>query len=818
MSIDLSKHIAALQAKANVTNSEHKLATDARILLLATPADTQYLQYLKPCARSSTVVVKSAAGNVTKTEIQLFCKQRNINKVLTTSVHFLRTLLMWTEKRAPTLDSYAGSYFTIPCLDNPAESIEIVFIPPLKQLVTVPYGKYLTTRYITKLTTPEVWFKPSKFTGFTMITPDTLEATIAKLRSCFLVSVDIETFKENAVIRCLSYTGFSIDAAGTLESFSYVLALDSEYALAMMRRLNSEEVPAGKVMQNGMYDAAYFCRYSAPLHNYLYDTANMFHCWLAELPKNLGFLNAFLVREAMYWKDLSNTNDLHEYYRYNALDTWGTGNAFLAMLAEIPSYAFNNYLLEFPLVFPSHMCEMTGIKRDMNAMESARKEQQAVVDKHTASLNAMLDIPKGESMNVMSPPQMKSLIKILGCADLGSTDEKNLKKVRFRHPFNARIVNSILKVRKARKLISTYITAGKEFSYLGKDTERVLYSLRPHGTDTGRQASSEHAFWCGINIQNIPRGKVVKQTFVADDGFHMCEVDLEQAESRDTAYISGDETLITNVEYSPDFHCANASAFFGIPFEELFDIITGKVINKPIRQLGKPVNHGANYNMGSYVLIDTMGEENIVLAKQLLQLPKSWGYKDVAEHLLAGFHKTYPKIKGTFYKGVVAEVSATGMIASQAVHWKWEDTTLLTEEYKATLDSKWSQYEGKAWTRKTFSNPLESKQALNAYIAHPPQSLNANTLNKAFLSVFKDIAINPKYSNNFKLYAQIHDSILFAYRAGHEYLIQMVQDRMQIPVTVKAYDGKVRTFVVPAGAKCGKHLEKGFAKYWSETE
>jgi hypothetical protein len=44
----------------------------------------------------------------------------------------------------------------------------------------------------------------------------------------------------------------------------------------------------------------------------------------------------------------------------------------------------------------------------------------------------------------------------------------------------------------------------------------------------------------------------------------------------------------------------------------------------------------------------------------------------------------------------------------------------------------------------------------------------------------------------------------------------MVKERMEIPVTVKSYDGITRTFTVPAGIKGGKD-GKG-AKYWSDTE
>ena len=814
--IDLQAHIAALRAKEAAAP---KVVTD-NILFWGTSLDKDFLPHLKGCVGSVTTHVRIDKIE-TITQVTMQCDLKKVTKVFSTSVELLKKVLHWDKRAAPSLDNYAGSYFKLPPFKKDGQEIELVFIKPLKHLVTVPFNKFMTTRMISKLTKPDSWYKPTAFNGFTLITPAIEASIFAKLsaKECFLIAVDIETLKVDANIRCLSYTAFFTNENGGTYSDSVELALDSEYALAIMRKWNWE-LKAPKVLQNGKYDIAYFARFSAPLYNYLYDTANLFHCWYSELPKDLGFLNSFFVREAVYWKDLSETNDLQEYYKYNALDTWGTGNAFLAMMAEVPEYALNNYLLEFPLVFPCHLSEMTGIARDMDTMEAARSEQQAIIDRSVAELNTILAVPAGETFNVASPIQVKQMLKVLGCADLPSGDEKNLKKARFRHPFNARIISLVITIRKARKLVSTYITAGKEFTRQDGTGHRVLYSLNPQGTDSSRLASREHAFWCGINMQNVPRGAIVKSTLKADDGFALCEVDLEQAESRDTAYISGDETLINNVEFSPDFHCANASAFFGFKFEDLFDEATGKVLNKPIRNLAKPVNHGANYNMGAYVLIETMGEENILLAKQLLKLPKMWGYVKVAEHLLESFHKTYPDIKKVFYAGVVEEILKTHKLSSMAVHHAWTATKELGT-LKDTFEAKYAEQVGKAWVRYCFSDPSKSKQSLNSYISHPPQALNAQTLNRAYLNVFNDIANSPEHKKNFKLLAQIHDSIFFQYRIGHEYLCNMVKERMEIPVTIKAYDGIVRTFVVPAGAKKGDHLEgakKGRALYWSETE
>jgi DNA polymerase I-like protein with 3'-5' exonuclease and polymerase domains len=373
------------------------------------------------------------------------------------------------------------------------------------------------------------------------------------------------------------------------------------------------------------------------------------------------------------------------------------------------------------------------------------------------------------------------MLRILGCGDLPSGDVKSLEKAANRHPINALLTQKLKTIRKSRKLLSTYLTAGKEYK------GRILYSLNPGGTDTGRLASKSSAFWCGLNIQNIPRGATVKQTLAADDGFMFFEVDLKQAESRDTAYIVGDEDYIQAVTGVRDFHSVNASAFFGIPYEDIFDDTKQKTVNKFIRDLAKRVNHGANYNMGVNVLIDSMGELLVMQAAKLLGLPKSFTLKNIGGYLLSKFHKAYPKISGVYYPVVVKNVLKTRLLTGAS-----------------------------GWTRYCFGDPVKDKRALNAYVAHCPQSLNAMTLNRAFLKVFYTIAINPEHATNFKLCAQIHDSILFQCRVGHEYLAEQVKKCMEIPVTVVGCDGITREFTVPADIKGGK--DGLGAKYWSDTE
>lgn len=742
------------------------------ILFIGTEADKPYLGTFKQCLRGAGSVKTLFKPVQYTAQVEGFCKQAGTRYVITTSQALLESLI--PSKKKPTINNYAGSVIE-------RNGVSYLFLSPLEHLITTNTGVFLASRYCSKFTQPHLWHKLPDF-SWTLLSAENVDSIFSRLQSASIIGMDIETKLEPVLrIDTIAFTGLLPD----MTTMTVVIEIKDMWSLTQMRRFCAELQPP-KVLQNGLYDIAYLTSWGCPVYNYLFDTIAFMHCTYSELPKTLDALAVFWLRDAQYWKDLAATGDRYEYFKYNALDSWYTVLIAAVWLLDAPQYARTNFVMEMPLVFPCHLASMTGIQRDMEALERANVEHNT----KGMELHRRLETMTVQGINPNSPVQVKALLKALGCSDLQSTDEKSLKKAALRHPINSVICNLILDIRGERKLLSTYITPGKEY----KGT--ILYAIYPWGTDTGRCASKEHFFWCGLQVQNIPRGKDVKQTLVAYDGFRIAECDLEQAESRDTAYISGDEALIHAVESDRDFHSLNCSAFFGVPYEQIYcdvtyyDAATGKtieagVLDKKLRDLAKRVNHGANYNMGEGVLVDTMGEDKIWEAKRVLGLPKSWFAKQVAKYLLATFHRTYPKIRSVYYQHVIDSVTATHVLVGAT-----------------------------GWTRYCFGNPAKNKRDLNAYVAHCPQSLNAMKLNKAFLRVFYEVALQEP--EDFRLCAQIHDSILFQFKEGRTDLAAKVQELMHVTIDIVSCTGVKYTYTVPAALKAGKDGQG--AQYWSDTE
>lgn len=745
------------------------------ILHLGTMEDADHQHRLSTISAGHQVAWKSKLSTpLTITELEGLCERAGVEGIVCSNQEFLQKLLYAqsdflppNNKRGITLDDYQGSFLRLP-----KTHIPVVVIAPLKNLLTVGYAQAAAIRFVKKLLDPSAFFQQTKFT-WTLATPENIESFYERwLSRARLLSVDIETPVDDPLrrINCVGYCAY-FPESHTTECL--VIPFNSMFMLEWVRKFNNMPVP--KVFQNGLYDNLYFQRFGVPAYAWLHDTQHLFHSMFTEYPKRLDFISAYALREIRYWKDDGKSGNLQDYYRYNAKDCWATLNSYLALLLLAEPYAIRNYLEEFPLVFPCHHSELEGIKVDKARMTPVRLEKEASVEKREKAFQNMIAAP---GFNLNSWQQVKKLFTVLGVGGLASTGAADMMKAQAAHPLNNRILTELVEIKKEKKLLSTYFVEGKFWN------DRCYYKLNPAGTDTWRLASSESSFWCGLQIQNIPRGDSVKQCLVADSGWLLCEIDKAQSEARCVAYLSGEEALIDLVESSHDYHSWNASAFFGVPYELIYDEANHKQLNKTLRDLAKRTNHGANYNMGPSVMLDTMGPKAVSKAKVALNLKGS--LRQVCEYLLAVYEKTYPKVKGLWYDSIIKEVNLTGRLVSPL-----------------------------GMTRIFFGRPSrQNKPMLNAAVAHPPQNLSVSIINKEFYNVWRASVYNAYYKdgveikcelrNIVRLKAQIHDSIFFQYRQDRPDVPKIVEGIMDTRVTIKGADGITRTMYIPSDISAGK--------------
>ena len=747
--------------------------------LYATPDETNFCKLIKPFTGNHRVHVFLEAP-LTVTQVRLAAQSMKADAVICCSQPLLQLLLFKTDgiTQSVSLDDYAGSVIY-------HEDVTYLVCNPPSHIITTASGSFLWSRYLSKILSPNNWPQQPVF-RWSLANASNVETLYQQhFVNCDLIAVDIETVnKPFRAITCCSFAAvaFKPDSNGCPYTvFTIVIPLgyaekgEHDFMLAWLRKLCA--TPQPKIFQNGKYDNFWLIYYHAPVTNWLLDTAHMFHSWFSELPKRLDFIASFSIRDSQFWKN-EKSGDREAYFRYNAKDSYNTAIACINILNEWPDWARDNYKdAEFPTVFPCLLAELTGMVGDAGRFV----EMKGVLEKSLAEQQKEFAVATATpQVNPNSAKQMRVLFDIYGGKDIAGTGKIPLDKFAARHPLNKFFADRITKYRSTLKLISSYLKDGVMI-----EGNSILYSLNPHNTDTGRLTGKESAFWCGPPIHGIPRDKEdeeynIKELFIAPSGFLIGECDREKAESVGTAYITGDEKLIEAVNSQRDFHANNAAAFFGLSYDDIYDDVKKKAKDKPLRDLSKRTNHGANYLMGAGVLLDTMGIANVIRAKKLLHLPDTMRLLEVTEYLLRRFEETYPVLRGAYAQWVRSQVVTVRMLIGAT-----------------------------GWVRYCFDNPAKDKRALNSYVAHNAQSLNAMELNQAWLRVFKEVWLpNQK---DFRLCCQIHDSIVFYYRQGRVDLAWEVKRCMEHPLEVTDFRGTKRTMLIPSALSAE-------ATRWSDTK
>lgn len=257
------------------------------------------------------------------------------------------------------------------------------------------------------------------------------------------------------------------------------------------------------------------------------------------------------------------------------------------------------------------------------------------------------------------------------------------------------------------------------------------------------------------NLQNID--PALRYIFVPDPGYRLCYLDLQGAEARAVAYLSGDEAYIDAVE-SSDCHTLVAAMVFGIANDR-------SVAEQPFyrgfsyRDMSKRGQHGSNYygtprTMATHLKVETT----------------------LMESFQAAYFRRFPGIR-RWHEAVAKQLQSEG----------WIETPFGRRRY--------------FWSR------LRDDTTLREAIAFVPQSLIADTLNAGLLRVWQNL------EPDLQLFAQIHDALVFQVPLGPEgdTLIKEAKRLMHVRQQVVDINGIERTMEIPVDVEVGFNWGKANA-------
>lgn len=761
-----------------------------RVLVNFSLEEKAHLPILVFLLRRLGIDAVGSAKTLMPSDINRMAKEQNCEAVLIVNN---ATLLNIVSNPKATLDAYRGSRFAF---DVPA-----VVCNKLAHIHTIPHGQFLLEKDLKKLFPSSE--KIPRFSFTVLERQKDYDNILAEMAQSLLTAYDIETLTLNEINKDTKIDGKKVEdptlwkAGDTIISCAswsclmpsgliktWVLPLVDfgqdhwrkwgQYETALLFLQNANKLPTPKVMHNGVYDCTHSIVYHAEPNNWCLDTMAIAHAEYAELPKSLDFVASLHLIDYIQWKDeagsASKDKDIYAYWTYNAKDTYNTLRVAISQLRTMPIYAKHNFAEKFKLVYPALYCAFEGFKIDIDIQNEVREESQKQLDTHRNLLQTYVADP---SFNPGSWQQVEKYVyRVFGGIkpkigkSKSGTDEKNLEAVGDQHPLLAKLTTSIIKYREAQKAIGTY------YNFLKKNN-RLLWNLNPFGAETERMACNASSFWCGTQVQNIP--KYGKKFLVADDGYELVEVDNKQSEGRCTAYLAREEALIKAIEDKVyDFYKTLGTLFFEIPYEDVTDFFRNKVLKKIV--------HGTNYMMGAKTFkenigVKTLHETAAVLGLKLVPKPsaKRENEKSIlgfCKELLDKYHIPFPRVR-KWYQEIFDEIKETGRLVSPLGH-----------------------------TRVFFGDIVKDHNMLRSAVAHKPQNLSVSILNIGFWKVYKQMVVEPTGElklGDFRLKAQIHDSILAQYRIDkRDIVVPMMMRLMDNPVEV--YGKELR---IPVDAKVG---------------
>lgn len=264
------------------------------------------------------------------------------------------------------------------------------------------------------------------------------------------------------------------------------------------------------------------------------------------------------------------------------------------------------------------------------------------------------------------------------------------------------LVGLILKIRRLRKLITTYLDALP--ALINPETGKIHTSFNQTVTATGRISSTNP------NLQNIPirtdDGREIRRAFIPDNGDLMMSADYSQIELRLIADLSDDKDMIEAFLSGDDIHRITASKVYKKPLGEVTD---------DERRHAKTANFGIIYGISAFGLSERLG----------ISRPD-------AKKLIDGYFETYPHVREYLDKAVV-DARERGYVT----------TRMGRRRYLPDINSRNAVVRGYA-----------ERNAVNA----PIQGSAADIIKVAMVRIYTEMQ---RRSLRSRMIMQVHDELIF---------------------------------------------------------
>ena len=434
---------------------------------------------------------------------------------------------------------------------------------------------------------------------------------------------------------------------------------------------------------------------------------------------------------------------------------------------EVPSEPSESwpstYNFERALQAPALDMMLRGFKIDQyeRAKGIERTERELTVVRAQLDLLAnhvLTGTAAGPGLNPNSPKQLKDFFYARMKLPEIWISQKGERKLSL----NREVLEKLELYFHARPLIALILEArdlAKRLSVLKTEVSsdgRMRTSYNIGGTNTGRWSSSSNAEGTGTNLQNITAE--LRSMFVADAGWKICGIDLEQAESREVGLLCG--ILFNDWSYldaceGGDLHTTTAKLIWpDLPW-------TGdKARDKELaerkfyrefsyRDMSKRGGHGSNYLGTPFTM------------SRHLKVPVR-----LMENFQASYFEAFPCIPS----------------------WhRWTAERLQREGVLVTPFGRRRQFFGRS----------DDDATLRKAIAFSPQSSTGDRLNLGLWRIWK-------YMPEVQLLAQVHDAVYFQFMdLGPAYEASVVSRALELITNISLSAPNGRIFLVPGEAKVG---------------